>query len=270
MKEKIKTNPMGVSDWDKITKEELLESDGNHSFLHYVVLHDHWKKLPHKLKEFSLYQNNDGNNEKIIHLMARIGKVKTIPNDLITHDLLSLKNKGGETVYHFLAHLGYVHHIPQEMWTRNALTLPNDSGETPLHTITKFNSNVIPKDITLDDLLLKNEHGQTPLRSWADSSNWHQIPDKFITQETLNLPHGNITMFDTIIHLYKIDVDNSLHRHRKALENKFKKILRKANDNDIEKLCEDPDPILHNPAKQEASKRKLVRKLSQSEQSLDI
>jgi hypothetical protein len=66
-------------------------------------------------------------------------------------------------------------------------------------------------------------------------------------------------MFDAIIHLYKINVANSLLRHKKALEDKFKKILRKANDNDIEKLCEDPDPILHNPAKREASKQRLLK-----------
>jgi hypothetical protein len=270
MKAEIKMNLMDIADWDKLTKEDLIEKDGNHSFLHYVILHDHWAKLSKELKEFSLTQTNDG-DEKIIHLMVRMGKVKTIPEDLLTHELLSSKGPDGNSVYHTLTEWGYIHDVPKKLWTQESLTLPNNSGVTPLHNLLQFNCDMVPESITLNDLLLKANDGQTPLLSWANSPNWAKIPDKFLTKETLAMPDnkGN-TVFSIITILYVTDHHNNLLRHKETLEKKFKNILTKVNNNSIEKLCGDPDPILHKPARQEASKRKLVKELSQSEQSLEI
>lgn len=261
---------MGASYWGTLTKKDLTEKNGDHSFLYYLLLHNHWEKLPHKLKKFSLTQISS-KEEKIIHLMARTGKVKTIPKELLTHEVLSLKGEFGDSVYHTLAEMGYTYHIPQELWTRKSLTLPNNSGATPLHTIAQFNPTSIPKDITLNELLVKSNDGQTPLMAWASGPNWHVIPDKFITRETLAMPHGkDNTIFEVISNLYKLDHHNSLLRHKKTLEKKFKKILMKADDSSIETLCENPNPTLRKPARQEASKRKLVSELSQSEQCLEI
>lgn len=261
---------MDVADWSKLTKEDLIEKDGNHSFLHYVILHDHWAKLSKELKEFSLTQTND-EDEEIIHLMVRMGKVKTIPEDLLTHELLSSKGPSGNSVYHTLTEWGYIHDVPKKLWTQESLTLPNDFGVTPLHNLLQFNCDVIPKSITLDDLLLKANDGQTPLLSWAKSLNWSKIPDKFLTKETLATPDDkDNTVFDIISHSYQVEVANGVFNNKKTLEEKFRNVLSKANDISIKNLCENPDPILHTPARQEASKRKLVKRLSQSEQSLEI
>ena len=261
---------MDIADWDKLTKEDLIEKDGNHSFLHYVILHGHWAKLSKELKEFSLTQTNDG-DEKIIHLMVRMGKVRTIPEDLLTHELLSSKGPVGNSVYHTLTEWGYIHDVPKKLWTQESLTLPNNSGVTPLHNLLQFNCDMIPESITLNDLLLKTNDGQTPLLSWASSLNWSKIPDKFITKETLTMPDSkNNTIFDIITRSYQAEVADSIFKNKKTLEGKFRNVLSKANDSSIENLCDDPDPILHIPAKQEASKRKLVKRLSQSQQCLEI
>ena len=270
MEAEIKMNLMGIADWGKLTKEDLIEKDGNHSFLHYVILHDHWAKLSKELKEFSLIQTNDG-DEKIIHLMVRMGKVKTIPEDLLTHELLSSKGPIGNSVYHTLTEWGYIHDVPKKLWTQKSLTLPNNYGVTPLHNLLQFNCDILPESITLNDLLIKANDGQTPLLTWANSLNWSKIPDKFLTKETLAMPDGkNNTILYIIARTYQTELANSVFNNKKTLEGKFRNILNKANDTSIENLCDEPDPILHKPAKQEASKRKLVKELSQSEQCLEI
>jgi len=272
MKGKIKTNPMGVSDWNKITKEELLESDGNHSFLHYVILHDHWEKLPEDLKEFSLYQNNDGNNEKIIHLMARLGKVETISKNLLTHDLLSLKNKEGETVYHILANTNYVNHIPKEMWTKKTLTIPNNFGITPLHAFARFNCTLIPKDITLEDLLLKDHNGDSPLCLWIHVSRWEKIPDKFFTKKTLELKVGQ-GKFETIMHhiaeRFKEDQVRKSTEDLASLDIRIKKMLSKVSGKLLTSLFRKDSPELSKHIKKEMTRR-IVKGLSSKEQSIEI
>lgn len=182
-------NRYDLIEWHKLTKEDITQTNSNGvSLLVGIVGDGQWTNLPPKLKEFSLTQpKGPSGNEKIIHLMTRQGKIDTIPTSLITKDLLSLKGARGESVYHILTDCKYTDQIEKSLWTREALTLTSDDGTTPLHKIAPHKPKLLPDDITIEDLLLKNKDGDTPLYMWVTEGEWLEIPDKFLTRNTLGL-----------------------------------------------------------------------------------
>ena len=259
--------------WHKLTQKEITERDKKGiSFLMHIVSYGHWTNLPPKFKEFSLTQPATG-EDKIIHLMARNGKLNTIPKEFITEKLLSLKGNEEESVYHLLAQENYPHHIDKSLWTKKALTLTSYDDCTPLHAIVRYQPELLPKDITLADLLLPNKDEETPIYMWARGSHWSEIPDKFLTKKTLELKvgYGN---FETIVHHicenFKNDMVLKSPEFITPLSIKMKKILSKINDKILHSLGKDKNPDLAKYVGNELAKRKLVKELSQSEQCLEI
>jgi len=259
--------------WDKLTQEKLTELDKKGvSVLTHIVTHNVWKNLPPELKEFSLTQPAQG-DDKIIHLMARKGKVKTIPKELITEELLSLKGNNGNSVYHVLAQESYADHIDPKLWTKKALTLTANEGYTPLHIIAQYRPELLPKDIALSDLLLEDKDKDTPLYRWARGSRWSEIPDKFLTRETLEMKVG-YGDFETIMHhlavKFKCDQVLKSPKDITPLDIKMKKMLAKIGDELLASLSKNEGPSLSRHIKAEIAKRKMVKELPQSEQSLEI
>ena len=260
-------------EWHKLTQKEITERDKKgFSFLMHIISYGHWTNLPPKFKEFSLTQPAT-DEDKIIHLMARNGKLNTIPKKFITEEMLSLKGNKKESVYHLLAQENYPHHIDESLWTRKALTLTSYDDCTPLHSLVQYQPKLLPKDITLEDLLLPNIDGETPLYMWARSSHWSEIPDKFLTKKTLELKVG-YGEFETLTHHLAERFKND--RILKSAENmgpinlKMKQILSKINDTLLHSLLKNEDPCLAKYIKGELAKRRMVKELSQSEQYLEI
>jgi hypothetical protein len=234
-------------EWHKLTQKEITERDKKGiSFLMHIVSYGHWTNLPPKLKEFSLTQPAHG-DDKIIHIMARNGKLNTIPTEFITEGILSLEGNKKESVYHLLAQENYAHHIDKSLWTKKALTLASYDDCTPLHTLVQYQPELLAEDITLDDLLLPNKDGETPLYMWARGSHWSELPDKFLTKETLELKvgYGN---FETIVHhiceRFKNDTVLKSPEFMMHLKIKMKKILSKIDDKILNSLRKDGNPDL--------------------------
>jgi len=260
-------------EWHKLTQKEITERDKKGiSFLMHIVSYGHWTDLPPKFKEFSLTQQTTG-EDKIIHLMAKNGKLNTIPKEFITERLLSSKGNKEESVYHLLAQENYSHHIDKCLWTKKALILTSYDGCTPLHTLVRYQPELLPEDITLGDLLLPNKDEETPLYMWARGSHWSEIPDNFLTKQTLELKvgYGN---YETIAHhtceSFKNDTVLKSPEFIMPLKIKIKRILSKINDKILHSLKKDGNPDLTKLISSEVAKRKMVKELSQSEQCLKI
>lgn len=260
-------------EWNKLTEKDITESDKKGvSFLMHIVKYGHWTNLPPKLKEFSLTQPAIG-KDKIIHLMAREGKINTIAKEFITEDLLSLKGNKGDSVYYVLAQENYANHIDKSLWTRQALTLKSNNGHTPLHFLVQCHPELLPDDITLEDMLIQDNEGDSALYMWARGSRWSEIPDKFLTKKTLELKVG-YGDFETLMHhiANRFKNDQVLYRtnHNNPLDTKMKKILAKVSDKLLHSLFKNEDPSLSRHLNAELAKRKMVKELSQSEQYLEI
>jgi len=260
-------------EWHKLTQEEVTETDNKGiSFLMHIVSYGYWSDLPPKFKQFSLTQPAHG-DDKIIHLIAKQGKLNALPKEFITEELLSLKGNKGESVYHLLAQENYSHHIDKHLWSRKALTLPSSNNSTPLHTVVQCQPKLLPEDITLTDLLSPNKDEETPIYLWARGPHWSKIPNKFLTKQTLELKvgYGN---FETIVHhiceRFKNDMILKSPKLMAPLNIKMKKILAQVSDKMLHSLGKDKNPDLAKYIKGELAKRKLVRELSQSEQYLEI
>ena len=260
-------------EWHKLTQNDITEVDAKgSSFLTLAVIYGHWTNLPPKLKEFSLTQPAQG-DDKIIHLMARKGKVNTIPKEFITDQLLSLKGNKGESAYHILAQENYANHIDKSLWTKKALTLKSNNGSLPLHSIVQCSPELLPEDITLEDILMQDNDGDSALYLWARGQRWDQIPDKFLTRQTLELKVGYgafETLMHHIAHRFKNDQVLWGTNYNNPLDTKMKKLLAKVSDKLLSSLLKDEDPSLSRHLKAELAKRKMVKELSKSEQYLEI
>lgn len=260
-------------EWHKLTQKEITETSKNGiSFLVHAVKYGHWINLPPKLKEFSLIQPSIG-QDKIIHLIAEQDRVRTIPKNLVTQELLSLKGNAGNSVYHLLAQEDRAHHIDKSLWTKKALTLKSNNGHTPLHCLVQCHPELLPEDITLEDILIQDNDGDSALYMWAQGSHWSKIPDKFLTKQTLGLKvdyGGFETIIDHIAENFKNNLVLGSSNLIAPLNIKMKKILSKVNDKTLHSLGKDGNPDLAKLISGELAKRKLVKELSQSKQFLEV
>jgi len=249
--------------WDNLTKKDLVEvGDRGNTFLHYIAIHGHWVRLPNELKKFSLTQPSIG-GDKIIHLLAKNGRVSQIPKDLISKDLLKLPGAGKETVYHILAAEKYVDHIPQDMWDKEALTIKSESGLTPLHFIPHFSPWSLPHDITLKDLLLKTTAGHTPLHAWAMDDNWQDIPEKYLTSDTLmQVGRYDRTLLSILTDQYKNGWASRGGPLQLELTCKMRRIMENVGNRPLQILAKDPSPAINKLAKRELAKRKILKSVN--------
>jgi hypothetical protein len=183
--------------------------------------------------------------------------------------MLSAKGNYGETIYHILAHDNVPEMLPKKLWTRSAVTLQADSGITPLHHLCQYDWCLVPKDITLDDLLIKTTTGSTPLHCWAAAQTWHRIPNAFLTKETLELEaEYEVTPIESIMKQFgnlNLRVRNGLIERDKNIENKFRSILSKISERTLKDLLSTKEKSLVTFIKEEMSKRKISKTLKKEE-----
>jgi hypothetical protein len=209
--------------------------------------------------------------DKLIHFLAQTGQIPAVPHELLTEELLSTKGRGGNTVFHALAENNYTDDIKPELWTVKNLTLTSYDKTTPLHTIAQYRTHILPKDITLQELTLRTREGFTPIHAWARGHNWKEIPDKFLTQESLKLKDNYGTkLIYQITQRFKTDEAIAPTKINAVLNSKMKSILSKIDDKTLHSLAADENSSLVKHVKAEMGKRKLLKELSGTKQSLEL
>jgi hypothetical protein len=203
-----------------------------------------------------------------LHRLARKGHLPLVPKIFLTEEILSSKGKYGESIFHILSESDNYEDISPEKWTKSAMTLKADNGVTTLHHICHHNPSLISEDITLDDMLSEADKGATPLYLWASSKQWHKIPDKFLTIESLEY---EVDFLDSPLQLMIRGYELALKYSHKIPEetSKFKRILSKISDRTLNKLSNKGCVVIP-LVKKEILRRKVVKELSKNEKSMEI
>lgn len=255
------------------TADILKQNDKGESVATLSAENRSFRYLPKKIitKEVLTQPIEPGSKDLVIHTLAANGQFECIPKRLITKELLLLQGSNNKTVFHIVAFDNDPKSIPKELWTRENLIVKDENGWTPLHNICTWDHNLIPKDITLEDLLLEADTNVTPLHKWASGPGWIDIPDEFLTKETLNLPNPGVSPpIYEIVEQYKMGWASRSPIIEVIMFNKIKKILSIVDTKTLKWLSKDKDPAITDLVKREMSKRKVVKELSKKEQSIEI
>lgn len=232
--------------------------------------------LPKEIITLEVLQQEISNEDydTVLHKLARSRLLSVIDKKLLTEKMLSAKGNYGETIYHVAADDNVPEVIPKHLWTKTTVTLQADSGVTPLHHLCQYDWTLIPKDITLEDILIPTTTGSTPLHCWATTQNWHRIPDKFLTKETLELKaEYETTPIESIIKQFgnlNLRVRNDIAEQDIVIENKFKNVLSKISDKTLNELVNTKEKNLLPFIKRELGKRRVFKELANKTQSLEI
>jgi hypothetical protein len=185
-------------DYGNLTEKDLLSNNGE--IVSWAIDKGTFHKLPKEaitakvLLQKAIRGPQKGH--RLIHIIALVnadtapGKIpplKHIPKEVFTHELLSVREDSGETVYHMLAHSHALNYIPQELVTKDSLLLSTKEGRTVLHSLAINSPKLIPKEITLKEMLIKDKNNFTPLHGYSCSNQWANIPKEFLTKESIGI-----------------------------------------------------------------------------------
>lgn len=264
-------------DWidkNSLTIEDLLKKNKiGQSIATLAAGAKNFAEIPKNIitKEVLLEPVAEKKYDKLVHLLAQTGQLPSVPQELLTEELLSIKGRGGNTVFHLLAENNFTDDIKPELWTLKTLTLRSYDDTTPLHTIAQYKPHLLPKDITLKELTLKNREGFTPLHGWARGYNWREIPDKFLTRESLELKDNYGTkLIYQITERFKTDEAIAPTKIMKELGVKMKRILTKVDDKTLHSLAGDENSKMANYVKLEMVKRKAMKEMFKSQKYLEL
>lgn len=264
-------------DWvnkKSLTTEDLLKKNKvGQSIATLLARTAMFSEIPKNIitKEVLLEPIAEKKYDKLIHLLALSGQIPSVPEELLTEELLSFKGQQGYTVFHVLAENNYADDIDPRLWTIKNLTLKCQDKTTPLHIITQYKPHLLPKDITIKELTLKNQYGLTPIHAWARGHNWREIPDKFLTKESLELKDNYGTkLIYQITEKFKTDEAIAPTKINAMLNSKMKSILSKTDGKTLHSLAADENSKLAKHVKGEMAKRKILKELSGTKQSLEI
>jgi len=259
------------------TQDILKRDDRGHSVATLAAKNTRFFQIPKNIVTLEVLKQkiSPEDDDTILHTLARTGQLSCLSKKFLTEEVLSLRGNDGETIYHIVAEENISHHIPKNLWTRTAVTLQADSGRTPLHPLCACNSDLIPPDVTLKDLLIATDGKSTPLHCWAASGEWVKIPNKFLTQETLELAGDKgETPLNSIVEEYKVVKTWKgwgLKEEYLKVESKFALILSKVSEKTLKKIQKVKDPILEQPLNQELARRKLLKSFNfNQETSIDL
>ncbi len=258
------------------TKDILKQNENGQSVAILAAWQGRFYLLPKEIITLEVLQQkiSKEDNDTILHKLAWSRQLSAIDKKFLTEDILSSKGNYGETIYHILANENTTGEIPKELWTKTALTLQADMGVTPLHYICQHDCSLIPKDITLKDLLIPTNTGCTPLHCWAGTQKWYEIPDKFLTTKTLELKSEyEAPPFESIIKQFgnlDLRTRSGLSERNKCIEDKFKTMLGKLHEKTLNGLVNTTEKNLLPFIKQEVSKRKIFKDLNRKNQNIEI
>lgn len=277
-------NDMDRIDTSQLTTNDLLKRNEQRDFLAlhytnkgrlYTIPRDIITEevLWHKVEDG--YRVTGGYPEDyLIHRIARFDQIGYVHQEHLSHKLLALKSNAGQTVFHILAN-EQANRIPQELWTREALLYQDDSKITPLHLITRCSGDLIPKDITINDLLILDEEGNTPLHNWclAPGTDWALIPNKYLTKESLESTGGNLrqTVLEKLLNRYKKEYPIPNRDDLNILMNsKISYALKQIDTSKLKELLKDYDRPVTKLIKEEMCKRKLIQEVKTKGEPLEI
>jgi putative transposon-encoded protein len=272
-----KTSPSSL-DYPNLTEDDLLSIKGGTLLILWLARQKSLYLVPKKAitKKVLLTVPKEKDHDKkssVIHYLAKTEEFKHIPKDILTEELLSTKGLDGRSVYHTLAEQHLIGLLPKRLITHSALTLESATKWTPLHSIAHHTPHLIPKDAKLEDALLKSEKNITVLHTWANGSGWVDIPKEFLTKGTLQLEDAaEQTPFSQIINQFEYE---SSYRKRfvgKDMVLQLKHVLSQASTKQLKEIVNNPEDYeeLTPLVKEELLKRKIVKKLSKTNQSLEI
>jgi hypothetical protein len=264
--------------YNNVTEDDLLSKKGDTLLILWLAKNHLLNVVPKTAitKKVLLQVPNAPKHDKengVIHYLAKTEEFKHIPKDILTEEILSTKGLHGKSVYHTLAEHSKIDLIPNRLLTYGALCLRSDTGWTPLHSIAHHTPHLIPKDIKLEDILLKTEKNITVLHTWASGSGWVDIPKEFITKKTLQVEDAaKQTPFSHMVNQFEYD---SSYRKRfvgKSMVSQLKYVLSQASTKQLKEIVnnsEDYEKIL--PLIEEVLlKRKLIKELSSSAESIEV
>jgi hypothetical protein len=263
--------------WNKLTTQDLLEKNSSGiSFAAIAAKRGIFENIPKKIITEEALTEDSSNEEydKVIHTITRSEQIKAIPKRLLSEKLLSLPGDHGDSCYHILAQDNNCAFIPDELWTKTALTLQNNNSETPLHDICENDSDLIPKEVTFDDLLIESDTGITPLHTWAASTTWTKIPDEYLTKRTLELEMGEtgLTLLNSLVEQYENQKSSGWYTKKDQIlmDKKMRGILSLATNKKLKSLSNKKESHIFPLLKREISKRTIIKTISLEDKELEI
>jgi len=247
-----------------LTQEDILKcNEQGQSILSNAIAGKIFGRLPKTLITPDLLSMGERGYPKVIHSVARLGQFGHIEKKHLSHKLLSQVGDYGESVYHILALTHDMRYLPKEFVTKQVVTLKTKSGVMPLHTMAEFEWELVPKDITYADVCYPAVGKETPLHAWSRGRGWVEIPDKFLTKESLLLTNINK---DTPLNLIWKQYHNLFYANfegdvglRKKVDNKMKKIFSKLSLRQLKEFQNSQYSILAPLIKEELVRRKAVQ-----------
>ena len=122
-----------------------------------------------------------------LHRAASFGTLYQLPSELLTREILTASDDCGRTIYHAAANHNCLDQLPGV--TLEDLLLPDLEGETPLHVLMQRPS--LPPEVlnlfdnlTAESILVRNNLGLTPLH-YASSGILGQLPKSFLTAKSV-------------------------------------------------------------------------------------
>jgi hypothetical protein len=236
-----------------ITKDLVLDLDSydnlnpKQKVIHTVARSGKIKDIPtHILDEEILLLKKDS-DLSVAHCAALAGCLKDIPPHLLTNKVMESKDSEGATPIHLAAHFGHLDKVPENLLNPEILKKPNDQGSTVLHYATINNENSlknIPKNLLTEEyFLVEDSEGYTPLDYAIENYDPSDIKELKIIIKNLT-----ITGIKTTITKFE----------KKQKEGKG--LLYVENDNSLDAI---------NLLKKELLKRKIVKDM-QEEEELNI
>ena len=281
----MKTQSHPLYDYGNLTERDLLANNGE--VVAWAIDRGTFHEIPKEAitAKVLLQKATRGpqKGHKLIHMIALVnadtapGKIPPlphIPKEVFTHELLSAKEDSGESVYHMLAHGYALNCIPQELINRDSLLLTTNEGRTVLHSVAINCPRLIPKEITLKEMLLRDKNDFTPLHGYACSNRWTDIPKTFLTKESVEIKdkEGN-TPTDYILEEFGFDVAYRDKKSDPKRISKVRHVLSLVSQDFLKTLVKRKgieNLSLLNLIKQEEFKRNLHNKLSEKGHSIEI
>lgn len=258
-------------DKEKLTEGDILQKNSlGQSIALHAAMNVYFNQLPKSAITTEVLTQKSEQDDRIIHIIAKSEQFSCIPKEIITRELLSLPGNYGESVYHILSGQKQLSLIPQKLLLKSELLKQSKTGITPLHRIAAHRPELMPKNVTLKDLLLKTKGGYTILHSWANNPNWVNIPNNFLTKQSLEIKDDrNMCPLDCLIDHYKNGWASREKNLAIAMRFKIKYVLTKISKGKLEVLAKDQSPAVTQLVKEEVLRRKIIGK-TQKSNAIDI
>ena len=270
--------------YGNLTEKDLLANNG--AIVAWAIDHATFHELPKEaitakvlLQEAT---NDTVKGHRLIHLLAMpvIGPpasmvkhppLKHIPQEVFTHELLSTRTDSGETVYHLLAQSYVLECIPKELINKDSLLLETPDKRTVLHSVAVNIPELIPKEITLKEMLIRDKNNFTPLHGYACSSKWSDIPKEFLTKDSVEIEdREGKTPTDYILDEFGFDVAYREKGTDHKRISKVKHVLSLVSQDFLNKRTKLENHTITKLIEQELNKRKILKEINKTEQSLEI